>query len=214
MSGNRRWAKSKLLPDIVGHNKGVENMESIVRACFERGVKTASFWAMSTENLVKRPEKEIENLFSLVEKYTQKVDRFVKQNIRVIIVGNLRQLPESAQKACQYVMDSTAHCTGGNMGILFNYGGKWEIAEAVNRALQNKREITPETIQEFLPTSELGDPDLIVRCGKDVRTSGFFSWSNSYSELYFTDTNWPSFNEKELDRSFEYYASCERNFGK
>ncbi len=214
MSGNRRWARARYMPDTVGHNKGVENMRKIASLCFKKGIKTASFWAMSTENLVKRPEKEISNLFRLVESYSKKAQEFVKNNIRVLVIGNLKALPENVQRACDYVMKETDHCTGGQMGVLLNYGGKWEIVEAVSRVVAKGEAVNEDSIQSNLPTSALGDPDLIVRCGKDMRTSGFYSWTNAYSELYFTDIPWPDFKERQLNSSLEFFANSSRNFGK
>lgn len=214
MDGNGRWAKNKHLPRSVGHREGVTSMRRVVEACYAKGVKVVSFYAFSTENW-SRPKEEIETLFGMLEKFAKsEIPKYAKRNFIIRVMGDLSALPQNVSKALQ---DNMKLCEGNdgmivNLGI--NYGGRDEIVFAVNQLLQKGLEVTKENIGKNLYTSDLPDPDLMVRSSGEVRLSNFMLWQLSYSEMIFLETLWPDFDEKTVDEIINQYNKRDRRFGR
>lgn len=213
MDGNRRWAKSKGLPKFAGHKYGVDNLENLLGFCLEKQIKIVTVYALSTENL-KRDEKELKNLFHLLEKYLKQTDKFIKQDTQVRVLGNLEIFPEKTQKIIQSTIKQTQDCRSLIFNIALNYGGKDEIVRTVNKMINAKIEINQSSLEKNLDTQELPHPDLIIRTGGDQRLSNFLLWQGSYSTLYFTKTYWPAFDEKEFEKALDFLKSQKQNYGK
>lgn len=215
MDGNRRWASSKGLPTLEGHRKGLEKSKEIARAAFDAGVTTLYYYAFSTENWNRAPE-EVSYLMTLFEQAIQEeFKEFAKEDIRVRFIGDLARLPQKLQKLARELEEKTAGNTRGTLVIALSYGGRLEILSAVNRLIQEGRElISEQELGEALWTSGMPDPDLIIRTSGEKRLSNFLTWQSVYSELAFTDTYWPDFSKEELLQIFEEYAKRERRNGK
>ncbi|OGY90073.1 MAG: di-trans,poly-cis-decaprenylcistransferase [Candidatus Komeilibacteria bacterium RIFCSPLOWO2_01_FULL_45_10] len=214
MDGNRRWAKSRGLPTLFGHKKGYEKVLKAGDWCLERGIKVLTVWAFSTENW-KRAKKEVDYLMALLKRGLEKdVLTMHKKGIKVQTIGRLNQLPADLQKACQKAMTLTKNNAQAVLNIALNYGGQAEITDAVNQIIKKKiKNVTPKIFQEFLYDPKMSAPDLIIRTSGEQRTSGFLLWEAPYSELYFTQTCWPDFSEKDLDAALLDYQKRQRRFG-
>ncbi|MFH0853538.1 MAG: polyprenyl diphosphate synthase [bacterium] len=214
--GNRRWAKSKHLPSLVGHKKGVEITEEICDVAIEQGVKVLTFWAFSTENW-KRSEKEVKYLFHLLEEvFLNKVDKFHRENIRLIVSGRIEKFPKKLQGYIRKAVAKTKNNTRGILNICLNYGGRTEIVDAVKKIIKNKipaAKIDKETIQKNLYSPELPDPDLIIRTSGEHRTSGYLLWQSEYAEYVFVDKYWPDFTKKDLIKAITEFKNRQRRFG-
>ena len=213
MDGNGRWAKKRGLPRTAGHSKGVKTFEDVIELCFNAGVDTVTVYAFSTENW-KRPQSEVDFILKLLDEYlTISTEKCLKKGIRMRIIGDRSIFPE---KMIEKMNDSelrTAHLRY-NLNVAVNYGSRAEICTAVNKLIaEGKTEVTEEDISAHLYTAEVGDPDLIVRTGGELRLSNFLMWQAAYSEFYFTETFWPDFGQKDLYKAFEKYASTHRRFG-
>lgn len=213
MDGNRRWAKQKGFPKIMGHKKGADNLETIIDICLQKKVNILTVYALSTENLKREPE-ELKNLFNLIEKYVKNTQKFIKQDIQVQIIGDTSSFPKSTKAALEKVKAETQNCETLIFNIALGYGGRNEIIRTVNTMLKNKTEITIENLNQNLDTKGLADPDLIIRTGGDHRLSNFLLWQSSYSTLYFTPIFWPDFNEKELVKALAFFSEQKQNYGK
>ena len=198
MDGNRRWAKQRNLAPSLGHKEGAKTVEKIVRYANKIGIKYLTVYAFSTENW-KRTEEEVGALMLLLQNY---LDDFSKkadtENIRIKILGDVSELSSGIQKSIQNAVERTKNNTGLTFCIAFNYGGRAEIVRAVKQIAQKVRnsEILPEdiseqTISDYLYTSQIPDPDLLIRTSNELRTSNFLPWQIVYSEFYFTEKNWP-----------------------
>jgi len=217
MDGNRRWAKERGLTAGEGHAAGAENMSKIVEACAKLGVETITFYAFSTENFKKRSQGEIATLFGLLGVWLQKKsDIMKKQGVRLAFLGDLSKLPERLQNKINHAVDVLKNNERIKCNILMNYGGRPEIVHAIQQIIQEHRsadEINEELIANHLYTKGQPDPDLIIRTGGEMRLSNFLIWQMSYSELYFTDTYWPDFDENELEKAFQDFANRQRRYG-
>lgn len=218
MDGNRRWTRERKLPEFVGHQKGYQQIEKIVVRAQELGIKYITFWAFSTENW-KRSEEEIGYLMDLFRKVFggSLVKKLLKNGGRICVLGNLRAFPQDIQKSIADVVEESRDNTGIQVNIALNYGGREELVQAVQKIVSKKykqAEITGELISQYLYTKNQPDPDLIIRTGGAQRLSGYLPWQSVYSELYFIDTYWPDFDEKEFDKAVEEYEKRERRFGK
>jgi undecaprenyl diphosphate synthase len=212
MDGNRRWALSHKLQTFLGHQGGVKSLESIVKACPKMGIKTLTVYALSSENLVKRSEKEVSDIFQIMTKaIIEKKESLLGNNVRVRVLGRLTGLPAKLQESLSEIVEKTKNCTRSVLQICLNYSGKDEIVQAVNHMVANKIEITPENIDKAL---DYPDVDLLIRPGGEHRLSNFLPYKLTYSELYFTDTLWPDFDQKELEKAMEWYNARNRRFGK
>jgi undecaprenyl diphosphate synthase len=221
MDGNGRWAKNQNKPRFMGHKAGVNSVEAIVKRCVELNVEVLSIFAFSSENW-RRPSKEVSllmELFAIALK--QQIKRLHKNNIRLRVIGDLSKFSSSLQKQIQQAEQLTASNTGLIINVAANYGGRWDIANAVHKIAQKVKDnlldvnsIDETTIDQFLMTASLPEPDLFIRTGGEQRVSNFLLWQLAYSEMYFTDTLWPDFDAEELDKAISSFANRERRFGK
>lgn len=212
MDGNRRWAKSKGLKTSQGHLAGAENLGKILEVCPKLGIKTLTVYALSTENLVKRDLSELEALFNMMVDFARKYKRkLLGENVRVRVLGRIKNLPAKLQDALNDMVDSTKNCNKGVLQICLNYGGRQEIVDAVNNLNAKKQAITEESL-----TEELNYPgvDLMIRPGGEQRISGFQLWQGSYAELYFSEKMWPEFDENDLEKAITWFNERNRRFGK
>lgn len=214
MDGNGRWAKKRHLPRSVGHREGVGSMRKVVEACYDRGVQVLSFYAFSTENW-SRPQEEIDTLFGMLEKFAKsEIPKYAKRNFIITTMGDLNQLPDSVRNALVENMKLCEGNTGMVVNLGINYGGRDEIVYAVNKLLSKGLEVNKENISANLYTSELPEPDVMVRSSGEVRLSNFMLWQLSYSEFIFIDTLWPDMDEKTIDEIITEYNKRDRRFGR
>lgn len=220
LDGNRRWAKSKMLPVKLGHKQGAETLKKIVRYANKIGIKNLTVYAFSTENW-KRSEEEVAALMGLMASY---LDEFSKtadiENIKIRVFGDLTALNENLQKSINDTLERTKDNTGIALNVCLNYGGRAEmikaskeIAELVKNGEIKSDEINEKIFEEHLYTKDLKDPDLLIRTSGEIRTSGFLLWQLAYTEFIFLDKNWPDFNEQDLDYCIEEYQKRNRKFG-
>ena len=214
MDGNGRWAKQRGKPRSYGHKKGADVIDEVVTACFERGTDAVSLYAFSTENWV-RPKEEVDAIFGLLGiLIDKKLAKLIKNEIKLIISGDISPLPESLRKKCSNAVQKSGKFKGKVLNVALNYGSRAEITRAVNVALGSGRtEITEEDISAGLYTAGLPDIDLVIRTSGEMRLSNFFLWQCAYAEFYFTDVLWPDFHKEELDKAFEWYSHRKRRFG-
>ena len=210
MDGNGRWAKKRGLPRQIGHKNGADTFERIVNDCHKVGIKTVTVYAFSTENW-SRPKEEIDTIISLLEKYIKKTREY--KDVRIIFLGDKSVLPEKLRNDMIEVEESTKHCEN-TLNVAFNYGGRAEIVRACNNLIkEGKKEITEDDISTHLYTSASPEPDLIVRTANEYRISNFLLWQCAYSEFYFTETLWPDFDMKELEKAIASFYERKRRFG-
>ncbi len=214
MDGNGRWAKQRGKPRSYGHKKGADVIDEVVTACFERGADAVSLYAFSTENWA-RPKEEVDAIFGLLGiLIDKKLAKLIKNEIKLIISGDISSLPESLRKKCSNAVQKSGKFKGKVLNVALNYGSRAEITRAVNVALGSGRtEITEEDISAGLYTAGLPDIDLVIRTSGEMRLSNFFLWQCAYAEFYFTDVLWPDFHKEELDKAFEWYSHRKRRFG-
>ena len=214
MDGNGRWASIRGKERSFGHKVGSKNVDKIVGYAFERGIKTLSLYAFSSENWA-RPQPEVDQLMKLLELYFSKfLKKVLKNNVKLSVMGDISVLPSKLQKTIVNAMEKSKNCTDFNLVVGINYGGRQEIVKAVNQLINSGKEVTVESISQNLYTYEFGEPDLIIRTGGELRLSNFMLYQGAYSELYFTDVLWPDFDEKELDKAIESFSKRKRRFGK
>ena len=217
MDWNRRWAKSKGKLAVFGHKQGAKTLENIAEIASNKWIKYLTVWWLSTENLQKRSKVEVLGIITLlngIEKYTE---RFMKENLKLQIIGDLEKFPEKTRKKIQNVVDATAENTGIVLTLALVYWGQNEIIRWAQKAIESwieAKDIDEKSFRQFLDCSILPEPDVIVRTGWDVRHSGFMLYDSAYSEYYFTDKMWPDFDEDELDKVIESFGSSKRNFWK
>jgi undecaprenyl diphosphate synthase len=220
MDGNGRWAKHRHLPRIAGHKAGVEAVRTIVKACGERGVKVLTLFAFSSENW-QRPRQEIQGLMQLfISALKYEVDKLHKNSVQLRFIGNLSRFSEELRLAIQNAVDLTANNTGLILVIALDYGGQWDIVQATQQlsraVLAGKlkpEDINVKQLQLALSTKDLPAPDLFIRTSGELRLSNFLLWQLAYTELYFTDVNWPDFDVCCLENALQFYAKRERRFG-
>jgi undecaprenyl diphosphate synthase len=218
MDGNRRWARQRGLPEIKGHEEGVEALEAVVEAGAKIGVETITVYALSTENLKERAKREVVGLFDLMKRgYHTKLKRMMQKGVRVKILGELTGLPKMIQNIIDQLKKTYIKNESIKLNIALNYGGKREVIQAVKELLKegiDLEKLSETDLDKYLYTKGEPDPELVIRTGGRIRLSNFLLWQTAYSELYFTKTLWPDFNEKELKKAIKWYQSQKRNFGK
>lgn len=219
MDGNGRWASKRGLPRSIGHKEGAETFNRITRRCKNLGIKYVTYYAFSTENW-SRPADEVSALMKLFEQYLGDAEKYVKDNTRLIFLGDKSKFSEKLRLRMEELEEKSRDFDSMTVLLAMNYGGRDEIVRAARRAaaLVKDRSITPDQIDEsmfssLLYTGGIPDPDLIIRPGGEKRLSNFLTWESAYSELYFTDVLWPDFNAKELDKALEDFAQRGRRFG-
>lgn len=213
MDGNGRWAKKRGLPRTAGHSKGVKTFEDVIEMCFTAGVNTVTVYAFSTENW-KRPETEVQFIMKLLNEYLDIcIEKCLKKGIRMRIIGDKSIFSSEMTEKMISAEQKTAHLKY-NLNVAVNYGSRAEICRAANMLIsEGKTTITEADISSHLYTNEVGDPDLIIRTGGEIRQSNFLLWQSAYSEFYFTDTYWPDFGKKDLYKAFAKFAKTHRRFG-
>jgi undecaprenyl diphosphate synthase len=214
MDGNGRWASKRFLPRIAGHRQGVEALKRIVSACGERGVAVLTVFAFSSENW-NRPADEVSGLMGILASALGKeVLKMKQEGVRIRFVGAREPLSQQISTALTQAEESTAQGNRLLLNICFNYGGRWDIANAAARLVASGAEINENTLSSALALSHCQDPDLLIRTGGEYRLSNFLLWQAAYSELYFSPLLWPDFDESALDAAIQEYASRERRFGR
>ena len=214
MDGNGRWAKKRLLPRSFGHKSGMNAMIRLAEYAQKAGVKYLTVYALSTENLASRPKEEISALFSLFRKYFKSnVKKLYSKNARIKVIGDLSALPPDIQKLLTDGEKNSPEGADFTLVFAINYGGRAEIVQAVNRAIERGEKLDESGFGSLLYTADIPDPDLIIRTGGELRLSNFLTYQTAYSELYFTDVLFPDFSDEEFDKALNAYAARERRFG-
>ena len=221
MDGNGRWAKERSLPRVAGHKEGVNSVREITRVCGEIGVKHLTLYTFSTENW-RRPKAEVSALMTLLLKtISTEVRELHKNNVRFTAIGDLKKLPRSTQKGIFDGIDITKNNTGLNLCLALNYGSRQEMVAAVQAIAKKVKkgdlkldEIDETIFSNTLSTSDMPNPDLLIRTSGEYRLSNFLLWQCAYSEILMTKTFWPAFREDALIEAILEYQSRERRFGK
>ena len=218
MDGNGRWAKQRFLPRIAGHQRGVEALREIVKACRDLGVEYLSVFAFSSENW-RRPDDEVSFLMTLFLKMLEReVANLHKNNIRLRIIGDRSRFNDQLQKTMQEAELLTVGNTGLTLTIAANYGGRWDVMRAVQAMLKEHPQLaqgfSEEDLSPYLSMNDAPEPDLFIRTGGEQRISNFMLWQLAYTELYFTDVLWPAFGRQELETAIASYQKRERRFGR
>lgn len=214
MDGNGRWAKKRLMPRSFGHKKGMERMVGLMEHAFALGVKFVTVYALSTENL-NRPKEELDGLYNLIRNhFSGYMERICKDDLRLRILGDISLLPKDIQEILIENEEKTKDNKKGGVNIALGYGSRAEIVRAVNTAVERGERVTEESFKDLLYTGGMPDPELMIRTGKEIRLSNFLLYQSAYTELYFTDTMFPAFSDKELEKAIVWYSSRTRRFGK
>lgn len=221
MDGNGRWAKKRFMPRIFGHKYGVEALRSVIKRCSSLGVGYLTVYAFSTENW-NRPQDEVSGLMELLVNYLRsEVDELHENKVRIMCIGDIEALPETAKREIANAYEKTKNNTGMTLNLALNYGGRDELrrgivklAEAVKNGDIEPEAITEEMIGESLYTKGQPDPDLMIRTSGEIRISNFLLWQLAYTEFFFTDVLWPDFDAKELDKAILVYNQRNRRYGK
>lgn len=221
MDGNGRWARDKGHDRLYGHLQGVESVRNIVEGAAELGIGFLTLYAFSTENW-NRPAYEVTGLMELlVDTIRSEVPTLNKNNIKLHVIGDMEMLPPNARKEMQEAIKETSANTGLNLVMALSYSSRWEMAFAVKNIAKDVKagklepeKITQETIQKYLATKDIPDPELMIRTSGEFRISNFLLYQLAYSELYFTPTPWPDFRKENLYEAIVDYQQRERRFGK
>ncbi len=220
MDGNGRWAKKRKLPRTMGHRAGVETIRKIIKECDRLGVKYLTLYAFSTENW-KRPKDEVSTLMNLLVEYLKNEFNELHENGVIInYLGDITRLPDVARVALEDAKEKTKNNSGVMMNLALNYGGREDIIQGVKAALgdilaNNKTvdDLTEESFKEYLYTKGQPDPELIIRPSGELRLSNFLLYQSAYSELWFSDINWPDFTEDHLRQAIIDFQKRDRRFG-
>lgn len=216
MDGNGRYAKQRMLPRSYGHKVGADTLENLLEICDDLGIRYITAYAFSTENW-KRPKEEVNQLMLLFEKYLlTSTKKAMKNNIKILIIGDKTILSSKLQKTIKETENITKNNNGLTFIIAINYGGRDEIIRAIKKMNNDKIDfnlLNENIFNSYLDTSDIPDPDLLIRTGGEYRLSNFLLWQLSYTEFYFTDCLWPDFDKKELLKAIEYYSSKDRRYG-
>jgi undecaprenyl diphosphate synthase len=221
MDGNGRWAKRQGLPRIMGHRRGVDALKELLRCCKDWGIPALTAYAFSTENWG-RPLDEVDFLMTLFDRVLrQELREMVQENVKINFMGNLGALPRSLQAEIERSMTETQHNRSIQFTVAMNYGGREEILQAcraiatsVQQGLLQPDQIDEALFEKHLYTSNVGDPELLIRTSGEMRVSNFLLWQMAYAELYITETLWPDFDRTEFHRALCVYQQRDRRFGK
>tara|TARA_B100001057_G_C22712207_1_gene896243 strand:+ start:13 stop:735 length:723 start_codon:yes stop_codon:yes gene_type:complete len=220
LDGNGRWAASKSLPRSIGHKKGAENVEVILKSCKNLGIEIVTLYAFSTENW-SRPVFEVKALMKLFHYYLKKkLTTLYQENIKVVIIGDINPFPKVIKEYIKNLEELTKNNDGMLLNLAMNYGGRSEIVkatkgivEAVSDGIIKMEDIDERLFSRYLYTGGQNDPDLIIRTAGEKRLSNFLLWQSAYSELYFVEKNWPDFTQSNLVEALNYFNSRKRKFG-
>lgn len=217
MDGNRRWAKEKFLPSMMGHKKGVEALKKTTRACDDLGIKYLTLYAFSTENW-NRKKEEVDFLMDLLATtLLNELDELNKNNVKMNFIGNLSQLNQNLQNIIEKSKEKTKNNTGVVLSVAINYGSRDEIVHAIKNIVKSEiplENITEETVSKNLYTNNLPDPDLLIRTSGEKRISNYLLWQIAYSEIYVTDIYWPDFDKNQLMIAVDEFNKRQRRWGK
>ena len=213
MDGNGRWGKKKRKSRNFGHSNGIKIIERLVKDSIKIKIPILTFYVFSTENW-KRPKSEINFLFKLIDYYfVKEIDRIVKNNIKINIIGSIKNLPKKIKNHLQTCIHRTRNCKKILVNLAINYGSKDEIINAIKKLKRKKKSISVKNLVKYLYTSNLPDPDLLIRTGGKKRLSNFLLWQLAYSELYFVDKLWPDFSITDYHKIIKQFKKVKRNFG-
>ena len=217
MDGNGRWAKKRLMPRVAGHAQGVERVRDMVQACIERGVEYLTLFAFSSENW-RRPQEEVSRLMELfVMALEREVTKMASNGVCLKVVGDLGRFDARLRQLIAQGEAITAGNERLTLTVCANYGGRWDVLNAVNtwrKAHPDSQELTEDALSGYLSMPYAPEPDLFIRTGGEKRISNFLLWQLAYTELYFTDTLWPDFDAQALDTAIASYGNRERRFGR
>ena len=217
MDGNGRWAQRRRLPRIEGHRAGAKAVQEAVESCARIGVRFLTLYAFSKENW-KRPKREVARLWKLLEDYLRKEDKeLIKNQIRLMVIGQREEIPESTEKELRRVEELTKDLSKLTVVLALNYSGRAEIVDAAKRILNERgvdaASLDEETFSRHLYTASLPDPDLLIRTSGELRVSNFLLWQIAYSEIWITPDYWPDFRRKHILQALIDYQKRERRFG-
>jgi undecaprenyl diphosphate synthase len=214
MDGNGRWAKRRFLPRLAGHKQGVDVLRRCVQACAQRGVGVLTVFAFSSENW-NRPQDEVSGLMELLAKaLTREVPQLLRDGVQLHFVGERAGLSDKVREGLAQAESATAHNTRLILNVCFNYGGRWDVAQAAARLAERGEPITETSLNAAMALAHVPDPDLLIRTGGEMRLSNFLLWQAAYAELYFSDKLWPDFDDTALDEALAAFHGRERRFGK
>jgi len=219
MDGNGRWAQKRHMPRTVGHAKGAAGVRELVEFCAHKGVKYLTLFAFSTENW-SRPEEEVSTLMGLFLQYLEKeLKNLAQAGVRLQVIGDVTGFAQELQDRIAEAVKATAGNEGIVLTVAANYGGQWDIVQAVQRwqaaySHTDARSLTQEQLAQYLSTAHMPDPDLLIRTGGEQRISNFLLWQVAYAELYFTDVLWPEFDTEHLALALDSYQTRQRRFGR
>ncbi len=213
MDGNGRWATKRFLPRIAGHKQGVDTLRAFVQACADRGIAVLTVFAFSSENW-NRPAEEVSGLMDLLGMaLAREVPKLQENGVRLYFVGDRLQLSPKVQAALTQAEADTADNERMILNVCFNYGGRWDIAQAAQKLVNSGQAITEMSLDRSMALAHVPDPDLLIRTGGELRISNFLLWQAAYSELYFSDKLWPDFDAAALDEAIAFFNGRERRFG-
>lgn len=214
MDGNGRWAKKRFLPRVAGHKVGVDALRRTVQACIDRGVAVLTVFAFSSENW-NRPHDEVSGLMELLGMaLTREVPRLSEQGVQLHFPGDKSQLSLKVSDGLIAAELATVENSRLILNVCFNYGGRWDICQAVSRLHVAALPVTEASLAQHLALAHVQDPDLFIRTGGEMRVSNFLLWQMAYSEFYFSDVLWPDFGPVELDAAIAAFTQRERRFGR
>ena len=219
MDGNGRWATKRFMPRVAGHSEGLEAVRKIVEECVRQNVQYLTLFAFSSENW-RRPPEEVGFLTKLfLKSLRREVDRLAENNIRLKMIGDLSRFGTAITEMVEFSEDKTKDCKRLTLTIAANYGGRWDILQAMQKAIITNphlqaKDLTESLLLPHLSMAYASEPDLFIRTGGEQRVSNFLLWQLAYTELYFTDTLWPDFDATQLQAAFAWYAQRERRFGR
>lgn len=221
MDGNGRWALRHGRERAYGHSIGIESVRDITEACAELGIGYLTLYTFSTENW-NRPPGEVRAIMDLLVKTVRsELETLTKNNVRLQVIGDMDRLPDECRRELRHAIEATSENTGLTLVLAISYSGRWELAEAARRIVEDVRigrldpeEICEDTVEEHLSTSGMPDPDLLIRTGGDLRISNFLLWQVAYSEIFVTPMSWPEFRRGHLYKILKNFQDRERRFGR
>lgn len=214
IDGNGRWAQKRGLPRMLGHRAGIDAVKKTIENCNNLGINEIMFYCFSTENW-NRPKAEVDGLFELFREFVNNdADEYLKKNYQFKLCGGRKRIPNDIIKKVEEIEEKTKTCSGMKVALCINYGGRYDIINAVNKLLSEKRSsVSEQEFGQYLLTDGLSDPDLIIRTSGEKRISNFLLYQMAYSELYFTNTFWPDFDNFELVKAICDFQRRNRRFG-
>ena len=213
MDGNGRWGLKKNKTRNYGHLRGIKTVEKIIKASLKKKIKFLTLFTFSTENW-RRPKKEVNFLFKLLEQYIDKeLNKLIEQNIKIKIIGNLNKIPSNLKKKLKKAEVLTKKNFNLQINIALNYGSRQEIVFTLKKLVNKMSQINEQIISQHLYTKNIPDPDILIRTGNTNRLSNFLLWQLQYSEIFFEKKLWPDFNQRDFYKILEKYNKIKRNFG-